>query len=372
MSTPLLLGPTLMMASVIGFCLLIYYLMPRLTRPDVYFAVTVPPEFRDSAEGCSILKRYRVEVTILSVLALLIVLAALWIPKPRYVVGLTLVGLFLQVVGSFFAYYRARKRVLPHATVPTTVREAALVPREAPLPGGWLLQFPPFALLAATAIWLHLHWGQIPAVFPVHWGADGRPNNWATRSFAGVYGPLLIGALLCALMVFLAYAMLRWSRLIRVGGAAGQAERRFRLVVVSILVAVEYFLALVFMWTSLLPLSNQQAGPPGFVPVLVFSLAFTVIVVALMIWVGQGGTRLAGAAAAASGTLAPVGDRTPDKYWKLGLIYVNRDDPALFVEKRFGIGFTLNFGHPGTWVFLAVLVAVIVALMLIAPSHHRP
>jgi hypothetical protein len=47
------------MAVVIGLCLVISYLMPRLTRLDVYFAVRVPPEFRDSVEGCSILKRYR-------------------------------------------------------------------------------------------------------------------------------------------------------------------------------------------------------------------------------------------------------------------------------------------------------------------------
>jgi len=372
MSTPLLLGPSLIMAFVIGLCLLINYLMPRLTRPDVYFAVTVPPEFRDSAEGCSILKRYRVEVTVLSVLALLIVLAAVRIPEPHYVIGLTLAGLFLQIVGAFIAYYRARKRVLPHAVAPATVREAALVPRVAHLPGGWLLQLPPFALLAATAIWLRLHWEQIPQVFPIHWGASGQPNNWATRSFAGVYSPLLIGTVLCALMGFLAYAMLRWSRLIRVGGAAGEGERRFRFVLVSIIVATEYLMALMFMWIGLVPLSHKQTGPPGFIPMLVFALAFTVIVAALMIWVGQGGTRLPGAAAAASGALAPVGDRTPDNYWKLGLFYINRNDPALFVEKRFGIGYTLNLGHPGAWVFFAVLVAVFVAIALIAPSHHRP
>lgn len=64
MSTQWLLGPSLAMAFVIGLHLVMSYLMPRLTRPDVYFAVTVPPEFRDSAEGCSILKRYRMEVTI--------------------------------------------------------------------------------------------------------------------------------------------------------------------------------------------------------------------------------------------------------------------------------------------------------------------
>jgi Family of unknown function (DUF5808) len=28
------------------------------------------------------------------------------------------------------------------------------------------------------------------------------------------------------------------------------------------------------------------------------------------------------------------------------MFYVNRQDPALIVEKRFGFGYTLNFGHP--------------------------
>jgi uncharacterized membrane protein len=360
------------MAVVIGLCLVISYLMPRLTRPDVYFAVTVPPEFRDSAEGCSILKRYRAEVTIFGILALFIVLAAVRIPEPNYLTVVTLAGLFLQGAGVFHAYYRARGRVLPHAAALATVREAALVPRGARLPGGWMLQFPPFALLAATAIWLHLHWGQIPEVFPTHWGVNGQPDNWTARSFAGVYGPLLIGAVLCALMGFLAYALLCWSRPIRVGGAAGEGERRFRFVVVSIVVASEYFLALKFTWAGLLPLSHQQAGPPGLVPVLVCSLAFTVVVVVLLIRFGQGGTRLVGSAAATPGAVAPVGDRTPDKYWKLGLFYVNRNDPALFVEKRFGLGFTLNFGHPGVWIFLAVLVAVWVAVRFLVPSHHHP
>jgi uncharacterized membrane protein len=372
MNTQWVLGPSLVMGFVVALCLVISYLMPRLTRPDVYFAVTVPPEFRDSAEGGAILQGYRVEVTIFGVVALCIVLAAVRIPEPNYMMVVTLAGLFLQGAGVFLAYYRARRRVLPHAAAPATIREAVLVPRDTHLPGGWLLQFPPFALLAATAIWLHLHWGQIPEVFPIHWGANGQPNGWATRSFAGVYGPPLIGTVLCALMGFLAYAMLRWSRPIRVGGAAGAGERRFRLVVVSILVATEYLLALTFVWTALLPLSHNQAGPPGLIPILVSALAFTVIIVVLTTRMGQGGTRLAGAAGAGSQAVAPVGDRTPDKYWKLGLFYINRNDPALFVEKRFGIGFTLNFGHPGAWVFLAVLVAVTVAIFLIAPKHHHP
>jgi len=148
-----------------------------------------------------------------------------------------------------------------------------------------------------------------------------------------------------------------------------------------------------FTWTALLPLSHTQAGPPGVGPILIIMLSFVVVAVGLMVWMGQGGTRLARAREAESagvapapgipgahgraplpgtesGRAAPVGDRSSDKYWKLGLIYVNRSDPALFVEKRFGIGYTVNFGHPGVWVFLAVLVAVFVAINFIVPHHH--
>ena len=65
---------------------------------------------------------------------------------------------------------------------------------------------------------------------------------------------------------------------------------------------------------------------------------------------------------------APVGDRTPDSAWVLGMLYVNHDDPALFVEKRFGIGYTLNFGHPLSWVLMGLLVGIPVLLAVF--RHH--
>ena len=65
---------------------------------------------------------------------------------------------------------------------------------------------------------------------------------------------------------------------------------------------------------------------------------------------------------------APVGDRTPDSAWVLGMLYVNHDDPALFVEKRFGIGYTLNFGHPLSWVLLGLAIGIPVLLAVL--RHH--
>ena len=54
-------------------------------------------------------------------------------------------------------------------------------------------------------------------------------------------------------------------------------------------------------------------------------------------------------------------NRDDDHFWKLGVIYVNRDDPALMVNKRFGIGRTLNFGNPVAWVIALILAVIILA-----------
>lgn len=57
-------------------------------------------------------------------------------------------------------------------------------------------------------------------------------------------------------------------------------------------------------------------------------------------------------------------DRADKKYWKLGLFYFNREDKALFLPKRFGIGITFNFAHPISFIIIAAFVAVMILLKL--------
>lgn len=48
-----------------------------------------------------------------------------------------------------------------------------------------------------------------------------------------------------------------------------------------------------------------------------------------------------------------------DRHWKAGILYVSPDDPALFVQKRFVIGWTVNLGHPGGIAIGIALLALI-------------
>jgi uncharacterized membrane protein len=69
--------------------------------------------------------------------------------------------------------------------------------------------------------------------------------------------------------------------------------------------------------------------------------------------------------------LARRDDRTPDRCWKAGIFYVNPADPALFVEKRLGIGYTLNFGNPWPWVVLAFIILIAIAPVILPFQYLR-
>ena len=49
-----------------------------------------------------------------------------------------------------------------------------------------------------------------------------------------------------------------------------------------------------------------------------------------------------------------------DNKWVLGMFYFNPSDPSIFVEKRSGIGQTLNFGRPAAWIVIAGIVLFII------------
>jgi hypothetical protein len=68
--TPLIIAVTISAVGILNAAL--FWFMPRLTRQDLYLAVTVAPGFRDSPEGKSILRRYRTELTLVCGLALAI------------------------------------------------------------------------------------------------------------------------------------------------------------------------------------------------------------------------------------------------------------------------------------------------------------
>lgn len=60
--------------------------------------------------------------------------------------------------------------------------------------------------------------------------------------------------------------------------------------------------------------------------------------------------------------------RDDERYWRGRIFYNNPDDPALFVPKRFGLGWTMNFGHPQSKLFLIGLLLLLLLFGVLLPT----
>ena len=334
------------------------YIMPHLTRPDLFFAVTMPPDFRGSQAGRRLLRRYRLWVG-----AGLLVSAALVVASASTGNGwAAAVGLLLQMAAATYALVDAHRLALPHATASGQMREAQLIPRRVS-PSILLWALGPLLLLAAAAFLLGAHWDRIPERVPVHWGFAG-PDRWASRSPGAVYGPLLGTGIACLIMALSCVGVLYGTRRIAVIGPSAEREMRFRHIVVRLLIAIEYAIVLPVFWLAFDALKTA----PGISSVVwLLPLAAAACFLIVLLRAGQGGSRLPVSGGDQGRPSQPLGDRTPDVCWKWGLFYYNACDPAILVEKRFGVGYTLNFGNRWTWIILAALVAVIVGISVLLP-----
>ncbi|USB34217.1 DUF5808 domain-containing protein [Paenibacillus sp. YPG26] len=94
------------------------------------------------------------------------------------------------------------------------------------------------------------------------------------------------------------------------------------------------------------------------IPIILIIIALiTLYAFVLSFWAGQGGSRLEPSDDYSN--VRPVHD---DDKWLLGMIYFNRKDKNLIVEKRFGVGWGLNFGHPASWLILLGIIVVLVVV----------
>jgi uncharacterized membrane protein len=300
-------------------------------RRSIFFGVRVPESYHRTAEGRATWRAFVWRLWAATLAAAALTVVAL----QNRQIGLAMFSPALVVLAASFAYYRAFRATLPHALPPPLVRTASLaVEPEAGRPVGWLGSLGPFVLLAGTALYLGSHWAQIPGRFPIHWGFDGQPNGWSNRTIWGVFWPLLLAAAIQALMLGMAWYTSRNSRHTNAMKAS-----------VNALLATAWFIAIIFTIVTLTPL---LPGPPPVWAILTAVFGF----VGLVIWLTT--------KAAEEPSDEPA---TSEEFWKWGQFYYNPNDSALFVEKRMGIGYTLNFAHRASWVFIAAVAGLPVLLV---------
>ena len=124
MNLQTLLAPPLLLLMFVlpGFVLL----TPRLTRPDIFFSITVEPSLRPSDAGRAILRQFRYAVILTSLFGLALALTGVFTGlTPALAVVLILGGAAVELAGMLTAYAMVRRGVRPYQTNGAYIRSKA-------------------------------------------------------------------------------------------------------------------------------------------------------------------------------------------------------------------------------------------------------
>jgi uncharacterized membrane protein len=342
-------------AAIILLSMTIQIALPNLWRPDNLFSVTIAEDARHHSEVRALIARWRIYNALIGLVAAAACTVTGLLPPSAalFLLPVLLLVYFILEPAIYVAFHRrALAFALPAEGV--TTRVASLRPRPAgPLIPSWW-ELVPLTVIALTVILLALRYPTAPAVVPTHFDPTGHADGFASKSIWSYFN--IVGVQL-GVWVILTLFGVGLSRS-RVAPSAGATGASYRLIWARLVFVIKTGTLIELCIADLLPTSTQEPGAlAGPLAVLPIALLVTILALTLTLALryGQSGWRQR---RRTESPMTARGDTTPDSAWKGGLFYYNPDDPALFVEKRSGLGWTVNLGHPQARLILIGLLVL--------------
>ncbi|MFC5604377.1 DUF1648 domain-containing protein [Sporosarcina koreensis] len=360
---------------IILFLTVMQAAIPYLLKKTIVFGVTIPEGHTDDRTLATYKKTYSATIFLIGIAGLLAYL--IWglgnqLQENQIVfTGLILqFGILLISMGLYLYFHiKTMKRKREHKWGETLkrVRVADLTSRsnDEMLPN--LMFALPMVITLGLIGYSATQYGAMPEMIPTHWGPNGQPDAFTKKNPFSIIASLLI-------LLIIQGMMLAINASTKKSGVKLNAARRstsrfqqlsFRKYTSWLLFLTSISMTVLFGFLQLTTIHGDLGGP---ILMMVMPLGFLfIILLATAVYafkVGQGGSRVQ--LEMDEEPIDGVTDYDDDDYWKAGVFYVNKNDPSIFVEKRFGVGWTLNFGNPiGYFIILGPLIIILAISFLL-------
>ncbi|TSB47448.1 DUF1648 domain-containing protein [Alkalicoccobacillus porphyridii] len=341
---------------------LILSVIPYLTRRTESFGVSIPESVYDSTPLQTMRKRYVQYMALLTVLLVGgFIGVGTWITLTEESLSLVFAAVILLfLILSFVVYLRFHtemKQMKKEANWAQDKTQKVVIRtdfRSQKLTYSNLWYGLPFALTIITTLLTALFYDRLPNILPMQMNFAGEVTNAVEKSYRTAFLLPIMQSYLILLFIFINTMIAKSKQQLQADepDKSFQQLKLFRRRWSLFLLFTSTLLTLMFsfmQWTYFYP-QNQQL-----VTIISLIISGIILIAALVLSfsTGQSGSRIRTAESEHTDSV----DRDDDRYWKLGQIYFNPSDPALFLEKRFGVGWTVNFARPTAWILIIGIIA---------------
>jgi uncharacterized membrane protein len=336
---------------------------PYINARMVLFGIFVPEEARDNREVSQLRMRYVITVWLITiVMALIAVIVRRTINIEDSKLFLILVTLQIVMIPFLLLLFRVSalrlKQQQNWQIKPNPKRVASLhFPRgKATINNVWYSIH--LLIVVVCVICAALQWDSIPQTLVTHYGIDGVADGFSEKSLVSVFELNFIQLVILLVFIF-ANVSIRMSKQSLDPNNPEQSlvkQLRFRKIMSLFLWGLSFIVVLfmglvqgsiLYEWSSKVMITAAIALP--------IVLITSIIILAVYL---------------SRNNLIQQTDSShqEDNYWKAGIFYYNPEDPALFVSKRIGIGWTVNFAHPISWIIILAILLIPIVSTLISVS----
>lgn len=224
----------------------------------------------------------------------------------------------------------------------------------------------PLGIILIVGIISLVNYDKIPDPVPIHYNAVGEVDGWANKSYGTVMMLPMTSLAMTGLFYFI-YLMIGKSKQqisSRNPHVSSKQNKKHRKIWSGYGVVSAILMSLFFGYMQL----NLLRQPVEKIEEMMFiTLGYTFVMIigtlGLALYTGNGGSKLKVGKEDLEVVEDLLEESDDDQYWKWGSFYYNPNDPSIFVEKRVGIGWTVNMGTlqgklflGGTLVFILVVI----------------
>ncbi|MGE6632244.1 DUF1648 domain-containing protein [Bacillus sp. NPDC077027] len=338
--------------------------MPYWTRRTESFGVSIPSDVYMDEKLKKMRKLYASSMTVFSIVILFIfyIIVGKYSPNDGetmgFVLSITILG-FIMISFLIYLVFHKQMKQLKEKEKWHEQRQQKIVlqtnfyQQKLIHSNYWFLIG--FALVAVTLFITFTQYGRIPERIPMQYDFFGEVTNWSVKSYRSVLIMPITQIYMIALFMFINWVVGRSKQQLNAQNPDESIEQNiiFRRRWSVFLIASGISLTVLF---SVIQLSFIYSILTTYVTVISLMITAIMIIgaIVLAITTGQGGSRVKNGRT----TDGKVINRDDDHYWKLGQFYFNRKDPSLFLEKRFGVGWTINLANPLAWLILIGIIVI--------------
>jgi uncharacterized membrane protein len=348
---------------ILLFVLITFWVMPSLMPADLAFGVRIPPNHQGDALIGQVRRDFRIGIVLIAIVLVIGSLLLAQISSSLLLLGITFATVFLASLDYYIAHHRLTT-VKRREDWFAGQRQAVVVdtelqrePVRLPIP----LLVLTIALVVAMFVIGAWRYPSLPDRIPTHFDANGVPNGWMDKGIGIFLTPLVALGETILFIVLALFLPRKQAQLDPANIEASRARSRQlqsvwgrSFLLIAVLTNSFMLIVSLVVW-QLLPATIISIVAPIF-PILILLSTLGILIPYYRQRRNQ---------AQPNNTQTPYVARDDDRYWKGGMFYFNRDDPSIFVQKRFGIGWTINFGHPMGMLFMVVVIVIIVGSVVL-------